>query len=326
LYNFEVVRVQRKLNFILRELYSLFILFKLIKNVDLVFANGHFFKSLMLCKIFRIKFIAKIVGDYSWERAQNRGWTDLNIDNFQTSKKSIFLKLLDWASKYPIRKASNVIVPSYYLKNLISKFWAVPSNNISVIYNSFNPSNNEETYILSPREFKYRAIAINRLVPWKRMENVISAIQYCQDVELIIIGEGPEKQKLINLANNLGLTKKVNFFGQISKKYIHSIIGQCDFFILNSSYEGLPHVVLESVWAQTPVLATNVGGTSESFINGKEGILIEMCDPIDLSKKITEITREIESFVFEKNNFLEKFSMEKMLTSTEHLLKLNIGD
>lgn len=83
---------------------------------------------------------------------------------------------------------------------------------------------------------------------------------------LIIIGEGQERKKLERLIEKLNLKEKIFLIGEIkdASKYLRGF----DLFVLPSRYEGLAITLIETLFAQIPVLASNVGGNEE--IVGKE--------------------------------------------------------
>ena len=70
------------------------------------------------------------------------------------------------------------------------------------------------------------------------------------------------------------LSDRVYFAGQRNKEETFALMAACDLFVLNSSYEGFPHVVLEAMCAGLPVVATEVGGTPELVRDGENGLLI----------------------------------------------------
>jgi len=82
----------------------------------------------------------------------------------------------------------------------------------------------------------------------------------------IIVGEGPERKKLENLIEKLNLKEKIFLIGELkdASKYLKAF----DLFILPSRYEGLSITLIEAIFAQIPILASDVGGNKE--IVGKE--------------------------------------------------------
>jgi glycosyltransferase involved in cell wall biosynthesis len=117
-------------------------------------------------------------------------------------------------------------------------------------------------------------VTVGRLVPWKHVDAIIRAIRGVPEANLLVIGDGPERQNLRTLVAELGMERRVRFTGQVSRSEVARLIAPCDLFVLNSSYEGQPHVVLEAMAAGLPVVATAVGGTAEVIRHAQNGILI----------------------------------------------------
>ena len=92
----------------------------------------------------------------------------------------------------------------------------------------------------------------------------------------------------------------IKFVGHVSSSQVHHYLTCAKVFVLNSSYEGLPHVVLEAFAAYTPVVATSVGGTPEIITSGTNGLLaitsmnlkhIFFVFTVDLSKTLLQMRR-----------------------------------
>jgi glycosyltransferase involved in cell wall biosynthesis len=96
---------------------------------------------------------------------------------------------------------------------------------------------------------------------------------------LIVVGEGPERERLHELATSLGVAARVWFTGQVDRSTVMSLLSASDVFILNSTYEGLPHVVIEAMRAGVAVVATDAGGTREVVVPEDTGVLVPQDDP-----------------------------------------------
>ena len=89
-------------------------------------------------------------------------------------------------------------------------------------------------------------------------------------IGLVIVGDGSERKRLEGVANTLDVADRVYFAGQASQAETIRLMAACDFFVLNSTHEGLPHVVLEAMSLGLPVVATAVGGTPEVVCDGEQ--------------------------------------------------------
>ena len=106
---------------------------------------------------------------------------------------------------------------------------------------------------------------------------------------LLIIGDGPEREALEKKVRNLHLEGKVRFLGRLDKKALGESIKASDLFVLNTSYEGLSHQLLEVMELGVPIVSTRVGGNPELIRDEISGILVEPCDTEVLSKVIARL-------------------------------------
>ncbi len=131
---------------------------------------------------------------------------------------------------------------------------------------------------------------------------------------------------LQKLTTSLGLNHRVTFYGQVDHLTTFQLIQKSNIFILNSTYEGLPHVILEAMACGVPVICNNVGGCGEVVKHLETGFLMER------GIKERDIKHAIEYFINNnyqievfKNNALKiietKFGFENMVNETEKLLK-----
>ena len=130
-------------------------------------------------------------------------------------------------------------------------------------------------------------LSVGRLVKEKDFQNLIIAFniikQKIPNYKLIIIGDGQLKNELQNLANNLGLNKRIIFTGwklKLKKYYVNSKL-----FILNSLYEGLGNVLIDAANYNLPIISTNCN-SKEIIDYGRGGFLVPIKNPRLLSKKI----------------------------------------
>jgi glycosyltransferase involved in cell wall biosynthesis len=144
------------------------------------------------------------------------------------------------------------------------------------------------------------------MVPVKRLHLLIEALHKVNSkVEWRHIGSGPLESELNQLAKELPSNVVVKFLGNLSNKEVLENYSNepTDLFINVSELEGIPVSIMEAFSCSIPVIATNVGGTSE-LVNDKNGILI--------SKDVTP--DELASFIDEFYNLNED---EKQVKSRE---------
>ncbi|KKK38719.1 hypothetical protein WQ57_06940 [Mesobacillus campisalis] len=109
-----------------------------------------------------------------------------------------------------------------------------------------------------------------------------------KDAELLIGGDGNEKRRLHQLANELGVGKQVFFLGKLSREKAASYMKQCDVFVLPSRYETFGVVYIEALSCGKPVIATKCGGP-EMMVNKKNGMLVTVDNIEELSEAMSYI-------------------------------------
>src|SRR5207302_5425406 len=111
----------------------------------------------------------------------------------------------------------------------------------------------------------FRAVVVARLDPVKDHVTLLKAVRLIVDAEpdfrLDVVGDGPSRSELTVLASELGLTDHVRFLGERSD--VPQILSEAGLFMLSSLSEGISLTILEAMAAGLPVVATDVGGTSE---------------------------------------------------------------
>ena len=107
-----------------------------------------------------------------------------------------------------------------------------------------------------------------RLVKQKGITFLLEAVSQLRKedvrVELVIAGEGPEKEILKKQCESLGIKKHVHFVGP--RGDMHEILKIFDLYVLPSIWEGLPMALLEAMASGCPIIATNVGGVPTAII------------------------------------------------------------
>lgn len=123
----------------------------------------------------------------------------------------------------------------------------------------------------------------------------------------------------------MGVAERIYFSGQKDKKETFSIMLSCDALVLNSSYEGFPHVLLEAMSMGLPVIARPVGGVPEIIQDGVNGILTQPCNTKMLQKNILKILTDTENtkrLVCNAKETAGQFSLKKMVERTETVLNI----
>lgn len=135
-----------------------------------------------------------------------------------------------------------------------------------------------------------RYLAAGRLVPQKNFSMLLRAFARAARPHdtLTIVGEGPERDSLERLAENLGIATQIQFPGHLPS--IDPLIEEADVFVLSSDYEGLPGVVVEAMAAGLPILATDCCVSMSCLLDqGRTGIVVERGDEHAFADGLTRI-------------------------------------
>ena len=109
------------------------------------------------------------------------------------------------------------------------------------------------------------------------------------DVKFIICGDGPFLPQSVEMVKRKGLEKQIVFLGRVSRERLIKTYQNAAVHVVPSHYEGLPTVMLEGMACGLPVVATDVGGSSEVIVHGKNGFLIPPRDPRRMSEVVLKL-------------------------------------
>ncbi|MGZ4385557.1 MAG: glycosyltransferase, partial [Gaiellaceae bacterium] len=116
---------------------------------------------------------------------------------------------------------------------------------------------------------------------------LLRALAELPDVRAVIAGDGPERERLERLADELGVADRVELPGWVDDP--RSILRSSSALVLPSRFEALPLVVLEAMQAGLPVVASDVGSVCEAVIDGETGLLVPPDDVAALVGAIRSI-------------------------------------
>lgn len=136
----------------------------------------------------------------------------------------------------------------------------------------------------------------------------------------IIIGDGKQRPEIENLIKKHKLENKVFLAGRIPDAYKY--LKAFDVFVLPSLKEGFPWIILETMAAEIPIIATNIGALPEIIENNEQGILIDPKNPAQIAEKIQKLIENPESaqrLQKQAKHKLKQFSLLKMVQKIEQL-------
>ena len=196
-----------------------------------------------------------------------------------------------------IRDACALIAVSAALKNVLVELGA-PDEKVIVLRNGvetglFRPPENRST-IRSGLGLKGLVlISVGALIERKGHHLTIEAMRQLPDFELIIVGEGPERQRLGRLIGDYGLADRVRLLGPRPHRELPSLYGAADASVLASSREGCANVLLESMACGTPVVAANVWGNTEVIRAPAGGIVYEPNTPDEIAAAVRRLFADL---------------------------------
>jgi glycosyltransferase involved in cell wall biosynthesis len=173
-------------------------------------------------------------------------------------------------------------------------------------------------------------LVVSRLNPLKGLEPFLEAAALVAAevpaARFVIVGdtnpnERPYWSTLTSLTGKLGLTDRVTFAGL--RRDIPQLMSAATVSVMPSLNEALSNVLLESMAAGAPVVATRVGGTPEAIDDGRNGLLVPPGDPRAMASAIAALLadpgRARRLGAAARQSINERFSMERMVAATEQL-------
>lgn len=321
-YPFAVRRIRRGLFRPWRLAATVWRIWRSAQECDLLYVNGLGFEAGLASLLALRPSVHKVVGDYAWERAMGRGWYRGSLEAFQGVRKNWKCKLACWVRTLPLLLAGAVVVPSRYLRGIVAG-WGVGADKLRVIYNAVEAQHQCAKEPLPHWKGK-TVVTVCRLVPWKGVEALIGVLAQLPQTRLVIVGDGPLRGQLETEVLGLGLQERVHFLGSVPQEQVRACIGQGDAFVLNSSYEGLPHVVLEAMEAGVPVVATAAGGTVELVEHDVSGLLVPVGDGAALRRALERLwqTPALGANLVQgaRRALARQFGFQEMVNSTERVL------
>lgn len=164
----------------------------------------------------------------------------------------------------------------------------------------------------------------------KNIKQLLNAVAILPDaikanIEVIIVGDGVEKESLLNLAHELNIQKKVRFTGYVKNYY--SLLKDMDLFILPSRTEGLPVVLVEAMYLRIPVIATSVQGNKE-IAGHNRGVLVPLDDDFAMMRAIeqfylnpSQYTDRVHSaYEWVRDNFSQEHCFSQFIKLYEQIL------
>ncbi len=281
---FEVKRINRKQNRLIRFIKTFFLIIKLGKNSDIIFINGLWLETFLANLFIKKKTIRKFVGDPVWEKYYSQYKINDGFDEFQNKKYNITIEFYKYIRNLSLKSINTVVVPSSHLLNFVESTGF--TGNLIEINNGTTISNvDKKNYD------KNRFLIVSRLVRQKNIDLVIKSFdvlrnKYSLEFNLQIIGTGPEYENIKTLIENLNLNDSINLVGTKFGEELETYYKNSNYLLQISSYEGMSHTILEAMNHGLVVITSKFGGNYELIGKNKLGYLVE---PIEVDQIVNTI-------------------------------------
>ncbi|MCB0378612.1 MAG: glycosyltransferase family 4 protein [Bdellovibrionales bacterium] len=199
-------------------------------------------------------------------------------------------------------KAAGIHCVSEFTRALV--FSETGVQRADVIHNGVNP---ERFLCLQPNSANYpQLVSVCRLVPHKGIDKVLLAlpqvIEKFPELQYLIIGEGPDLNRLQQLTEQVHLQNHVQFLGKIDHQRLVQLYGQSHLNILMSRIEGqhvegFGLVILEAACCKTPSLGGASGGITDAIVEGETGWLANPADEKLIAEKLIAILSDPKELV-----------------------------
>ncbi|VAX12939.1 Alpha-1,4-N-acetylgalactosamine transferase PglH [hydrothermal vent metagenome] len=226
--------------------------------------------------------------------------------------------------------ANILVVQTETVRNWAKRY--LPDDRITIIPNPLESK--QQTHrlncpIVLPEQY---IVAMGRMVPQKGFDTLLSAFaSLAEDFnhwELIILGDGSERNRLQQQAKKLGIDHRLHMPGRISPS--DQILEQAEIFILSSRYEGFPNALLEAMRAGVAVISFDCpSGPAEIIHHGVDGLLVPAQDSQALTQAITKLIQDRklrQSLGDRAKDVKERFSLEKVMRQWQDVIETVSSD
>ncbi len=230
--------------------------------------------------------MVKLVADEAYERARRSGLFSGTLEDFQSWPGTRRVRALRSSRTAALQRAAHVFVPSAYLRD-VALGWGLAPDHVTVL-----PNPAPRVPALPPRGELRQALKVpeaalvlgfaGRLTAQKALGDLLDALTGVPGAVLLLLGDGPERDRLERRTRELGLADRVRFLGGGDRDEVLRLFAAADAAVLSSAWENFPHTVVEALAVGTPVVATAVGGVPEIVQDGVNGLLVPAGDPTAL--------------------------------------------
>lgn len=219
---------------------------------------------------------------YAWD------YTDryLSEANLNKGLKGLLARsVINYLRKWDLASSSkpdHIIANSFFISDKIKRIY---NRDADVIYppvdvDKFNYTESKDNFYLTA----------SRMVPYKRMDLIVEAFSDMPDKKLVVIGHGPELAKVKSKAK-----KNIEILGYQPDDVLKEYLQKAKAFVF-AAEEDFGIIVVEAMACGTPVIALNRGGTAETVLDGKTGIIFPEQDVNSIKDAVSNFEKTANSF------------------------------
>lgn len=192
--------------------------------------------------------------------------------------------------------SKKVVVVSTSLKRSVEREFPAHRHKIQVIFNGiddrFYVPNKTPVDSVKTVRFLY----VGNLVKGKGVNYILEAVKSLtmQDWNLDIVGDGSEKQNLVEYCKHNNIDSRVTFHGAVAPKKVPMFLQKADVFVFASLAEGRPNVILEAMAMGLPVIASAIPAVQELITDGKQGLLFPPGNVGKLRKAMEHVATHVD--------------------------------
>lgn len=169
-------------------------------------------------------------------------------------------------------------------------------------------------------------VAVGRLVRRKDYPTLLEALRILdrEDTSLLILGDGPERERIEELARQLGISHRVELRGFVSEEEKYQILANSDVFALASLHEGFGVVYLEAMYCGLPIVAADEGGQVDLLQDGATGKLVPIGDAKAIGDGLSELLADetlAERISDHNRKRIQKFSVSHLADRYEQAFR-----
>lgn len=182
---------------------------------------------------------------------------------------------------------------------------------------------------IAERSAQHRIVSVGRLVPRKGFDDLIAALPLIPDTELVIAGgpvhlkSDPEAQRLRACAEAHGVSDRVRLTGQVARSDMPALLRSADVVACVPWYEPFGIVSLEAMACGVPVVASAVGGLTDTVVDGVTGVLTPPRDPRNLGRVLRKLladrSRGMAYGMAGQDRVDARYTWNEVAAQTEHL-------